>query len=345
MKTSREIHLKRYPKGLPTSADFDLVEVTLPSPNEGDVLVKNLWMSVDPYMRGRMRDRKSYAPPFQVGEVLYGRAIGQVVESLNPALPPGTYVSNPHGWQEGFVSDGDGLEVLDPGGVPLEAYLGVLGMPGMTAYIGLLTIGEAKAGETVFVSAASGAVGAVACQIARIKGCRVVGSAGSDAKATWLRQEARIDAAINYKTTENLEAALAEACPQGIDVYYENVGGRHLEAALNLMNQCGRIAVCGLISSYNDIDPAPGPSNLFQIIVKRLRIQGFIVSDHSERYPEFLQQMTTWIARGELTWHETVLEGIENAPDAFIGLFTGDNFGKMLVKLGEPETVPGALKE
>ncbi len=334
MQTSREIHLRKYPEGIPAPDDFELVEVPLPNLDQGDVLVKNFWMSVDPYMRGRLRDRKSYVEPFKPGAVLSGGAIGQVIASESAHFSPGMYVQSSLGWREYFVSDGTGIQAFRPGNMLPQAFLGILGMPGMTAYIGLLTVGEAKSGETVFVSAASGAVGGVVCQIAKIKGCRVVGSAGSDQKVAWLRDEAGIDAAVNYKTCSDLEAVVAEACPDGIDVYYENVGGCHLEAALNLMNTEGRIVVCGMISHYNDIEPAPGPPNLFRLITQRIRMQGFIVSDHYARYPEYQEQMVEWIAEEKVVWHESVLEGIGNAPKALISLFTGDNFGKMLVKLG-----------
>lgn len=334
MLTSREIHLAKYPEGIPEPDDFDLVEVTVPDPDIGEVLVKNIWMSVDPYMRGRLRDRKSYVEPFKPGHVLTGGTIGRVVVSENPNFSPGMYVQSNLGWREHFLSDGTDLQAFQPGNMPPQTFLGILGMPGMTAYIGLITIGEAKAGETVFVSAASGAVGGVASQIAKIKGCRVVGSAGSDHKATWLRDEARIDAAINYKTCGDLETALTAACPNGIDVYYDNVGGGHLEAALNHMNLDGRIVVCGMISVYNDIVPTPGPPNLFRLITQRIRMEGFLVSDHYDQYPEYQEQMVEWIAEEKIVWHESVLEGIEKAPRALMSLFTGDNFGKMLVKLG-----------
>ena len=337
MTSSREIHLKRYPTGLPTPADFELVEIDLPSIGQGEVLIKNLWMSVDPYMRGRMRPGESYVGAFQIGSPLEGGAIGQVIESMNPAFPAGTCVAHFQGWREFFVSTGEGLNQVDPSLAPLQTYLGTLGMPGMTAYIGLLKIGEAQQGEIVFVSAASGAVGAVVCQIARARGCRVVGSAGSDAKVAWLLEEAGVDHAINYKKVDDLKAELARACPAGIDLYFENVGGEHLEAVLDLMNDFGRIVACGMISVYNEPAPPPGPGNLVQIIVKRLRLQGFIVSDHMDAQPEFLRQMAEWIAAGQIKWHETVLEGIDRAPDAFIGLFKGENFGKMLVKLEEFE--------
>lgn len=335
---SHEFHLKQYPEGVPVSDIFQLEKVNLGKLNEGEILIKNIWMSVDPYMRGRMGGVKSYAEPFKIGEVLYGGAIGQVIESLHVDYKPGCIVKSMQGWREYYISNGEGLEKIDCEGAPPQTYLGVMGMPGMTAYVGLLYIGEVKPGDTVFVSAASGAVGSLVCQIGKMKGCRVVGSAGSEQKVKWLMDEAKIDVGINYKTSVDFDSELLKACPNGIDVYYDNVGGKQLEAVLNLMNQSGRIVVCGTISNYNDTEPKPGPSNLRQVLVKRLKMQGFIVSDHMELYPEFIEQMSKWISEGKLKWRETIIEGIENAPTAFIGLFKGDNIGKMLVKLGDPET-------
>ena len=331
--TSREICLKRRPVGLPSAEDFELATVTLPDPGPGEMVVRNLYMSVDPYMRGRMVDRKSYVPPFALGETLNGGAVGQVVQSNDGALAAGTYVLNGLGWREAFLSDGKGLTTIDPSIAPVQAFLGGVGMPGQTAYFGLLDIGQPKAGETVFVSAAAGAVGSMVCQIAKIKGCRVVGSVGSQAKVDWLLHEVGVDAAFNYKEVTDLKAELGKHCPNGIDIYFENVGGDHLEAALAHMNQHGRIPVCGMISQYNATEAAPGPSNLGLIIGKRLKLQGYIVSDYRARAGEFYADMKDWIAAGKIKWQETVVEGIENAPNAFIGLFTGGNMGKMLVKL------------
>ncbi len=333
IEQSREIHLRKRPQGMASKDDFELVSTPIAEIKENELLVKNLWMSVDPYMRGRMIDRKSYIAPYAIGEVLDGGAVGEVVESNNPAFPVGSKVVNMSGWREYFITDGEGLQLLPESAVPVQAFLGVLGMPGMTAYTGLLKIGELKAGDNVFVSAASGAVGSIVCQIAKLKGCHVVGSVGSDAKADYLLTELGVDAVVNYKTTENLQTDIAKACPEGIDVYFENVGGEHLEAVLNLMNDHGRIAVCGMIDQYNATAPVPGPTNLGQIIVKKLKVQGFIVSDHWDSYPAFVQEMGQWLQEGKVTWKETVYNGIEEAPDAFIGLFTGKNTGKMLVKL------------
>jgi NADPH-dependent curcumin reductase CurA len=332
--TSREIHLKKRPVGLPSGSDFELVEVPVPEPGEGEVLVRNLYMSVDPYMRGRMTDRSSYVTPFPIGQPLDGGCMGQVVDSRSSQFAPGDYVLGFRGWRECYLSNGTELTKIDPQLASLQTYLGTLGMPGMTAYVGLLDIGQPKEGETVFVSAAAGAVGSVVCQIAKIKGCRVVGSAGSDEKVRWLREHARIDAAFNYKTVTDLPAELARECPDGIDVYFDNVGGAHLEAALGQMNRFGRVVLCGMISMYNSTQPPPGPRNLFLGITQRLRLQGFIVSDHPDRRPAFLADMARWIAEGRIQWKETIVDGIENAPKAFIGLFQGENFGKMLVRIG-----------
>jgi len=331
--TSREIHLKRRPTGLPSAEDFELATVTLPNPGPGEMVVRNLYMSVDPYMRGRMNDRKSYTPPFLLNEALQGGAVGQVVASNGGKFNPGDYVLHGLGWREYFISDGKGLAPIDPSIAPVQAFLGAVGMPGQTAYFGLLDIGQPQPQETVFVSAAAGAVGSMVCQIAKLKGCRVVGSVGSQAKADWLRNEVGIDAAFNYKEVDSLQAELGRQCPNGIDIYFENVGGEHLEAALTHMNQHGRIPVCGMISQYNATAATPGPNNLGLIIGKRLKLQGYIVSDYRARSAEFYAAMQEWIAAGQIKGQETVVEGIENAPNAFIGLFSGENMGKMLVKL------------
>ncbi len=337
--TSREIRFKSRPAGMPEDSNFELATVTIREPGPGEVQVRNIWMSVDPYMRGRMSDRASYVDGFQIGAPLSGGAIGQVVASNHPDFQTGDYVNNMFGWQEAFVSDGTGLGKVDPAIAPIQAYLGALGMPGLTAFAGLEMIGQPKEGETVFVSAASGAVGMVVCQIARNMGCRVVGTAGSDEKCQWLLDELKIDAAINYKTCGKLETAVAAACPKGVDVYFDNVGGEHLVAALNLANPFARMPICGMIAQYNDTTPPAGPSNIILTVPKRIRIQGFIVSDHLDLTPVFIQKMGQWIGEGRMTWKETVVEGIENAPQAFRGLFTGDNFGKMLVKIGPDPAV------
>jgi NADPH-dependent curcumin reductase CurA len=341
---SREIRLRNRPVGLPTESDFELVEVPIAEPREGEILVRNIYMSVDPYMRGRMDDlersiSKYYIPPFQLGETLDGGCVGRVVKSNRGKFQVGDYVSSFLGWREYFVSDGSGFTKIDPGVAPIQAYLGVLGMPGRTAYVGLLNIGQPKEGETVFVSAAAGTVGGVACQIAKIKGCRVVGSAGSDEKAAWLMEEAKLDAAFNYKRVDDLTAELKKHCPKGIDVYFDNVGGKHLEAAIGQMNKFGRIVLCGMISQYNATELPPGPNNLFLAITKRLTLKGFIIIDHFDQLTQFYDEVGKWVREGRIKWKETIVEGIENAPRAFIGLFKGENFGKMLVKIGPDPAV------
>ena len=332
--TAQQVHLKSRPAGLPTHDNFALVTVELPQPAAGEVLVKNLYMSVDPYMRGRMREDAVYAQAYALNEVMYGGAIGEVVESNDPSLNQGDIVLNQKAWQDRFVAPASTLVKLEPfDRAQLSLYLGTLGMPGLTAYVGLFKFGEPKAGETVFVSAASGAVGANVCQIAKHLGCRVVGSCGSDEKAQWLKDHCGVDEVINYKTCGDLSAALAAAAPEGIDVYFENVGGDHLQAAINSMNPYGRIAACGMISGYNAATPEPGPNNLMLIVGKKIRITGFIVSDHVDMREAFLSEMIPWIQAGKITSQETVIDGIDHAVDAFLGLFSGNNFGKMVVKL------------
>ncbi|WP_299806499.1 NADP-dependent oxidoreductase [uncultured Shewanella sp.] len=328
----QEIQLKSRPEGMPSADNFALAEGSLSPIKQGEFLVKNLWMSVDPYMRGRMIDRKSYIAPFEIGKVLEGGAVGEVVESLNPDFPVGSKVSSMLGWRSHFVSDGAEITVLPDAPISESHFLGVLGMPGMTAWTGLNRIAQLKSGETLFVSAASGAVGSVVAQIGKLMGARVVASVGSDQKAQYLTSLG-VDAVINYKTCGDLDAALGLAAPEGIDVYFENVGGEHLAAALNHMKDHGRIAVCGMIAQYNDTAPTPGPSNLAQIIIKKLKIEGFIVFEHWDHYPQFAAQMGQWLAEGKVQAEQTIYEGLENAPDAFIGLFEGKNRGKMVVKL------------
>jgi NADPH-dependent curcumin reductase CurA len=329
---SREIRLKQRPVGEPTPADFELAQADAREPGAGEVQVRNLYMSVDPYMRGRMWDRPSYVPPFQIGEPLQGGAVGEVVASGDETLKPGDLVMSMWGWREGFTAPAATVQKVDPHGLPPSALLGVAGMPGLTAYAGLLRIGAMKEGDTVFVSAAAGAVGSVVCQIAKIKGGTVIGSAGGTDKVAFLK-EIGVDHAIDYRATPDLNAALAEAAPKGIDIYFENVGGAHLEAAINAARPFARFPMCGMISQYNATEPVPGPSNLIQIVGKSLRMEGFIVSNHFDMQPQFLRDMAEWIGSGRLKYRETVDEGVENAPGAFLKLFKGENFGKMLVKL------------
>jgi len=327
---SREVQLTQAPRGMPTDDDFALVEVDLADPADGQVLIQNSYMSVDPYMRGRMRE------PTWVGQTCQGGAIGKVVASHNSKFAEGDYVTHNWGWREYALADSRGLEKVDPDLAPLSAYLGVMGMPGLTAYGGLLVTGELKDGESVFVSAASGAVGSTVGQIARIKGCPTIGSAGTDAKVSYLVDEYGFTHAFNYKTADPL-TELKQGAPDGIDVYFENVGGKQLEAALTHMRVYGRIPICGMIASYNDDEGSvtPGPRNLGETIYKFITLRGFVVSAFMDIKPRFLADMSGWIKSGEMKYKETVLEGIGNAPTAFQGLFTGANDGKMLVKLSD----------
>ncbi len=332
MTASREIRLKSRPEGMPAPENFELATIELPAPGPGEVQVKNLYMSVDPYMRGRMYDRPSYVPPFEIGKALQGGAVGEVTASSFDGLKPGDLVQSMFGWREGFNAPGGAVQKVETHGLPPQAFLGVAGMPGLTAYVGLLKIAALKEGDVVFVSAAAGAVGSVVCQIAKIKGCTVIGSAGGEEKCAFLR-EIGVDHVIDYKATPDLTRALAEASPKGIDVYFENVGGAHLEAALNAARPFARFAMCGMISQYNATAPEPGPSNIMFVVGKSIRMEGFIVSNHFDVLPQFLKDMSEWIGGGKLKWRETVDEGVENAPGAFLKLFKGENLGKMLVKL------------
>ena len=319
---------------MPNHDHFATVEVELPALGDGQVLIKNHYMSVDPYMRGRMRAQGVYAEPYALNQPMYGGAVGEVLKSNAEGFEVGDTVLNGAAWQDNFLTDASSLNKLTPFDENrISLYLGTLGMPGMTAYVGLLRFGEPKPGETVFVSAASGAVGANVCQIAKNLGCRVIGSVGSDDKAQWLLDECSVDEVINYKTCGDLTEALTKAAPDGVDVYFENVGGEHLQAALNVMNHFGRIAACGMIATYNNSKPAPGPNNLMLIVGKKIRINGFIVFDHNDMRTQFLSDMESWVSEGKIKTKETIVEGLDNAVDAFLALFTGDNFGKMIVKL------------
>ena len=332
MTVSREIRLKSRPSGMPTAANFELARVDLPDPGPGQVQVKNTWMTVDPYMRGRMNDAKSYVPPFQLGEALQGGAVGEVTASNDPALKAGDLVQSFFGWREAFNAPAAAVQKLDTHGLPPQAFLGFAGMPGLTAYVGLLRIAELKAGDVVFVSGAAGAVGSVACQIAKLKGHTVIGSAGGAEKARFLK-EIGVDHAIDYKAERDLTAALMRAAPSGIDVYFENVGGVHMEAALMAANNNARFALCGMISEYNNTDLGGGVRALFLAVAKSLTLKGFIVSNHGDMQAAFVKDLAGWVAAGKIQSRETVKEGIENAPAAFLGLFKGDNLGKMLVRL------------
>lgn len=330
--TSREIRLASRPEGRPTDANFELAEVPVPEPGEGQALVRNVYLSVDPYMRGRMRDTKSYVPPWPVGEVMDGGAVGRVVASNTPDLSEGDWVLTQDGWREHALVE-SALKV-DPDTAPVSTALGVLGMPGFTAWTGLTQFGRPQEGETLFVSAAAGAVGSMVGQLGKLRGLRVVGSAGSDEKLEWLTGELGFDGALNYKT-QDLAATLRELCPDGIDIYFDNVGGDHLEAALAQMNVHGRIPLCGAISGYNEETPPPGPRTFLAVLPKRLTIRGFIILDHYDLYPEFLAEVGPQVADGRIRHRETVVEGLENMPRAFLDLLDGQNTGKMLVKVGD----------
>jgi len=332
MTVSREIRLKSRPSGLPTADNFELARVDLPDPSPGQVQVKNTWMTVDPYMRGRMNDVRSYTPPFQLGQALQGGAVGEVTASNDPSLKTGDLVQSFFGWREAFNAPAAAVQKLDTHGLPPQAFLGFAGMPGLTAYVGLLRIAELKAGDVVFVSGAAGAVGSVACQIAKLKGHTVIGSAGGSQKAGFLR-EIGVDHAIDYKAERDLTAALMRAAPEGIDVYFENVGGAHMEAALAAAKTFGRFALCGMISEYNNTDLGQGVRGLVQVVGKSLTLRGFIVSNHTDMQDAFVKDLAGWVAAGKIQSRETVKEGIENAPAAFLGLFKGENLGKMLVRL------------
>jgi NADPH-dependent curcumin reductase CurA len=342
-RKSQEIRLKSYPAGMPTADNFELVTVDVPDPGPGQVLVRNSYMTVDPYMRGRMvPGRQSYVPPFALGEAMTGGAVGQVIAAGGGAqFKVGDFVQSMAGWREMYVSTGmEMMQKVDPvPGVGIQTFLGAFGMPGLTAYVGLLKIAEFKPEDSVFVSAASGAVGQIVVQIAKAKGAKhIVGSAGSDDKCGYLKSIG-CDEVINYKTCGDLNAAVANAFPDGIGVYFDNVGGSHLEAAMAKMRPFGRLAECGMIEQYNATEMPPGPRNMVMIVGLRLTVRGFIVSDHFNMLPEFIRDMAAWTKEGKMTWKETIADGLEKAPEAFMGLFTGDNFGKMLVRVGPDKAV------
>lgn len=327
---TREIRLALRPDQMPGPDTFELVEVDVGELGEGQVLIENRYLSVDPYMRGRMRETGSYAAPFEVGKAVPGGTIGRVLASRHGGLAEGDHVRSGLGWREHGVTDGGAVQRVDADAAPLPAYLGVLGMPGMTAYVGLLDLGQPVPGETLFVSGAAGAVGSVVGQIAKIVGCRVVGSAGSAAKVAYL-DELGFDVAINYREGD-LAEAVADACPDGIDIYFDNVGAEHLAVAMSQMRQNGRMVECGMISQYNLAAPEPGPP-LWSVVAKRLTIRGFIVSDHNDRRVDFERDMSRWVAEERVRWRETIVDGFEHTPEAFLGLFSGDNIGKMLVRV------------
>lgn len=328
----QEVHLVSRPTGIPTADNFKLTNGTISEIKEGQFLARTLWLSVDPYMRGRMKAGKSYVEPFTIGKPLQGGCIGQVIKSKNNNFEEGQYISTMGPWAEFFVSNGEDAQIVDAS-VPLQHYLGALGMPGLTAYAGIRRIAKPEQGQTIFVSSASGAVGSMVCQLCKARGCSVIGSSGSSDKIRWLKETLRLDAVINYKEQDSLSQALADAAPDGIHVYWDNVGAEHLEAAIDNLKTHGLIVGCGMIASYNSEEPPKAPRNLMQIIAKRLTFQGMLVFDHSDLRSEFIKEAETLLNAGTLVIEETIVEGLENAPQAFLGLFEGKNLGKMLVRV------------
>ena len=336
MLMNRQITLAARPAGYPKQSDFSMVEGPAPSPAEGQVLIRIIYLSLDPYMRGRMNDGSSYAPGLKIGDVMVGGTVGKVVESKHPEYRKGDIVEAWLGWQEYAVSDGSDLRKVDPNLAPVSTALGVLGMPGLTAYFGMLEVAQPRAGDVVVISGAAGAVGSVAGQIAKIQGCRVVGIAGTDAKINYLVGELGFDAAFNYKSVENYYQVLREICPDGIDVYFDNVGGTITDAVFRLLRSRARVAVCGQVSQYNLEKPEVGPRILPALLVKQARAEGFLVSQFAQRSAEGLQQLAKWVRERKIKYREDIVEGIQNAPVAFIGMLQGHNMGKQLVKLSVP---------
>lgn len=337
-ESNTQIILKSYPIGWVNQDNFEVRKSTIPEPGENGVIVRNIYMSVDPYMRVLMTGRASYAESFQIGEPLRAGVVGQVSKSTNAKFSKGDFVTGKLGWEQfSLAVDGVGLSVINPDLAPLSYYLSVLGMPGMTAYVGLLDIGEPKEGETVMVSSAFGAVGQIVGQIAKAKGCYVVGSTGRDDKVAYVMDELGFDAAFNYKTVHSLGEALDQYCPQGIDVCFENVGGAMLDAVLTRINVGARIVVCGMISQLN-LEKPEGIYNLVALIVKRAKMEGFITDDHYDQLPQFRTDMSGWLREGTIKYREDVVEGVENAPSALIRMLKGENFGKQIVQISEDPT-------
>ncbi len=330
---NRQVTLASRPVGFPKESDFKLVESAKPTAGDGQVLIATKWLTVDPYMRGRMNEQRGYAEPFGIGKVITGGATGQVVESKNPAFPVDSWVTGMWGWQDSYVSDGSDLTPVDPNIAPVQTSLGVLGMPGMTAYFGLLELTHPKDGDNVFVSGAAGAVGELVGQIAKIKGCKVYGSAGTDEKVTHLLDNCGYDGAFNYKTEKDWLRTVRKTCPDGIDVYFDNVGGDMTDAVMMNLNQFARISICGAISAYNITTPDVGPRLFTLLLIKQATATGFLVPQFGAKWPEGVQQMAEWIQAGKITYREDVMEGLENTPKAFIGMLNGQNKGKQLVKV------------
>jgi NADPH-dependent curcumin reductase CurA len=333
---NRKVVLAARPAGEPKPEHFRLVDEEVAEPGDGQVLLKTLWLSIDPYMRGRMSAARSYAKPVEVGDVMVGSTVSEVVKSKNPAFKPGDVVLGYTGWQEYALSDGRGLIKLDAGRAPVSAALGVLGMPGLTAYAGLLTIGKPKTGETVAVAAAAGPVGSAVGQIAKVKGCRAVGIAGGPDKCRYLIEELGFDAAVDHRAPD-MKEKLKAACPNGVDVYFENVGGAVWDAVLPLLNDFARVPVCGLVAHYNDTELPPGPDRMpllmGMILRKRLTLRGFIVTDFADQMPAFVRDMGEWLAAGKIKYREDIVDGLDQAPAALIGVLKGKNFGKQLVRI------------
>lgn len=329
---NRQIVLAARPTGYPALSDFKLLQSDTPKPAEGQVLIRGLWLSLDPYMRGRMREAAGYAPSVEIGQVMVGGTVGEVIESRTPTFAAGDIVQCQLGWQEFGLSDGLGLRKIDPELGPVSTALGVLGMPGMTAYFGLLDVGAPEPGDTVVVSTAAGAVGQIVGQIARIMGCRVVGIAGTQEKVDYIVNDLGFDYGINYKT-ENVEAAIANVCPDGVDVYFDNVGGHITDAVMQHINTGARISVCGQISQYNLEEPELAPRSMGLLVTNQARMEGFLVTKFAGRFDEARHRMARWVDSGALRYREDVVVGLEKAPDAFIGMMNGENFGKLLVKV------------
>ena len=333
MSQNTMVRFVKRPDGFVDESSFAIERGPIPRPTAGEVLLRNFLHSLDPYMRPRMTEMDSYVPPFEVGQVMEGGGLGVVVESQHPDYKPGDVLQGMLQWAEYQTTNRAGfMRKLEPNGQAWKDYLGVLGFAPLTAYVGLTLIGEPKPGETLFVSAASGAVGSIAAQIGKIKGCRVVGSAGTDGKVAWLRDELGVDAAFNHRTVTSIDAALSEHCPEGVDIDFENVGGETLQAALDHIRPHGRIIMCGAISEYNV--KGPGLARIFRIVSHKVRMQGFIVSEHLDMVPAFTAAMQSWLKDGKIKYRETVVEGIENMPKALVGLFRGENFGKLIAKVG-----------
>ena len=340
-RTNTRILLNAHPAGFPADTDFKLVEIPIPEPAAGELLIRTIYLSLDPYMRGRMNPGASYAKNVEIGDVMTAQTVGQVVASRHDQFAEGDIVLSGNGWQEYAVADARGVRKLDPAAAPISTALGVLGMPGMTAYVGLLDVGELKTDDNVVVSAASGAVGGVVGQIARIKGCRVVGVAGVRKKCDYVTSELRFDACVSHRS-DTFADDLKAACPDGIDLYFENVGGKVFDAVLPLLNDFARVPVCGRIANYNMTRLPDGPNEVPRLmgltLVRRLMFRGFIVFDHAARQNDFLRDVSGWIRSGELKYREDIVEGIDKAVGAFQGLLRGENFGKLLVRVSDDPT-------